>query len=319
MKIEELKSGLSQHLDANVRFLLPNGDFVPAHAHVTEVARIEKRFVDCGGTLRNDAFCRLQTWVADDVDHRLTAGKLLKILDKAKSFLASEDLEVDVEHEVGYISQFPLQSVEVLSDEIILHLTERHTACLAMDKCMPATKPAPDFSLLRVDFRAQPASADCCAQSATSPAIQTMKKRVLFVCIHNSARSQMAEAFLDQICGDEFEAHSAGLEPGKLNPIVVEAMREVGIDISGNQTKAVFDYIKSGKMFAYVITVCDEASAERCPIFPGVTQRLHWGFPDPSQFHGTHEEKLAKTREVRDTIKRKIEAWCQEVCCLKAA
>jgi arsenate reductase len=144
-----------------------------------------------------------------------------------------------------------------------------------------------------------------------------MKKKVLFVCIHNSARSQMAEAFLNQICGDEFEAHSAGLEPGKLNPIVVEAMQEIGIDISGNQTKAVFDIIKSGQMFVYVITVCDEASAERCPICPGVTTRLHWSFPDPSAFQGA--EKLAKTREVRDAIKEKIEQWCAEVCCLEAA
>ena len=141
-----------------------------------------------------------------------------------------------------------------------------------------------------------------------------MKKKVLFVCIHNSARSQMAEAFLTQICGHEFEAHSAGLEPGKLNPVVVEAMKETGIDISGNQTKAVFDYIKSGKMFAYVITVCDEASAERCPIFAGVTKRLHWSFPDPSSFKGSPEEKLAGTRTVRDAIKAKIETWCAEVC-----
>ena len=141
-----------------------------------------------------------------------------------------------------------------------------------------------------------------------------MKKRVLFVCIHNSARSQMAEAFLNQICGDEFEAHSAGLEPGKLNPVVVEAMREVGMDISGNATKGVFDYIKKGTMFSHVITVCDEASAERCPTFVGVTKRLHWSFPDPSGFQGTPEEKLAGTRTVRDTIKAKIESWCAEVC-----
>jgi arsenate reductase len=146
-----------------------------------------------------------------------------------------------------------------------------------------------------------------------------MKKRVLFVCIHNSARSQMAEAFLNQVCGDEFEAHSAGLEPGNLNPIVVEAMKEIGIDISAKPTKAVFDMFKSGKMFAYVITVCDEASAERCPIFPGVTTRLHWSFPDPSAIQGTHEEKLAKTREIRDMIKAKIKARCGEVCPVAAA
>ena len=141
-----------------------------------------------------------------------------------------------------------------------------------------------------------------------------MKKRVLFICIHNSARSQMAEAFFNQICGDAFEAHSAGLEPGKLNPIVVEAMREIGIDISGNQTKSVFDMYKSGRIFSYVISVCDEASAERCPIFPGVTKRLHWSFPDPSAIQGTPDEKLARTREIRDMIKVKIEAWCAEVC-----
>jgi len=144
-----------------------------------------------------------------------------------------------------------------------------------------------------------------------------MKKKVLFVCIHNSARSQMAEAFLNRICGDQFEAFSAGLEPGKLNPTVIEVMKEIGIDISGNQTKAVFDFVKSGQMFAYVITVCDEASAERCPIFPGVTTRLHWSFPDPSKFEGA--EKLAKTGEVRDAIKKKIEQWCAEVCSATAA
>jgi arsenate reductase (thioredoxin) len=140
------------------------------------------------------------------------------------------------------------------------------------------------------------------------------KKHVLFICVHNSARSQMAEAFLNQICGDEFEAQSAGLEPGKLNPIVVEAMQEIGIDISGNQTKAVFDMFKSGTLFQYAITVCDETSAERCPIFPGITKRLHWSFPDPSALQGTHDEKLARTREIRDAIKGKVEKWCMEVC-----
>jgi arsenate reductase len=140
------------------------------------------------------------------------------------------------------------------------------------------------------------------------------KKKVLFVCIHNSARSQMAEAFLNQNCGEEFEAHSAGLEPGTLNPIVVEAMREIGMDISGNQTKAVLNFVKSGENFAYVVTVCDEASAERCPIFPGVTTRLHWGFPDPSAAAGSREEKLAQTRVIRDAIKKRVESWCAETC-----
>ncbi|HSY43641.1 MAG TPA: arsenate reductase ArsC [Candidatus Acidoferrum sp.] len=141
-----------------------------------------------------------------------------------------------------------------------------------------------------------------------------MKKKVLFVCIHNSARSQMAEAFLNHVCGEEFEAFSAGLEPGKLNPIVVEAMGEIGIDISRNQTKAVSDFLKSERAFSHVITVCDETSAERCPIFSGVVARLHWSFPDPSRFQGAHEEKLAQTRKIRDLIEEKIRQWCGEVC-----
>jgi arsenate reductase len=124
----------------------------------------------------------------------------------------------------------------------------------------------------------------------------------------------MAEAFLNQQCAEQFEASSAGIEPGKLNPLVVQAMQEIGIDISGNQTKAVFDMYKSGKNFACVITVCDETSAERCPIFPGVTTRLHWSFPDPSSLQGTRDEQLARTREIRDTIKAKVEQWCAEVC-----
>ena len=93
--------------------------------------------------------------------------------------------------------------------------------------------------------------------------------KVLFICVHNSARSQMAEAFLNKYGGDKFIAESAGLEPGKLNPIVVDAMKEVGIDISANQTKGVFDFFKQGRRYHYVVTVCDEANAERCPIFPG--------------------------------------------------
>ena len=141
-----------------------------------------------------------------------------------------------------------------------------------------------------------------------------MKKQVLFICIHNSARSQMAEAWLNQICGDHFAAQSAGLEPGTLNPIVVEAMAEVDIDLSRKGTQAVFDVWKSGQLFAYVVTVCDETSAEKCPVFPGPTTRLHWGFPDPSALTGTPSEKLAGVRKIRDEIRARIEQWCDEVC-----
>jgi arsenate reductase len=145
-----------------------------------------------------------------------------------------------------------------------------------------------------------------------------MKKKILFVCIHNSARSQMAEAFVNRSCAKVFEAHSAGIEPGTLNPLVVEAMGEIGIDISGNQTKSVSDILKSGVAFSRVITVCDETSAERCPVFPGNTARLHWSFPDPSAFEGTREERLKKIRDVRDAIQAKIGQWCNVVCRLEA-
>jgi arsenate reductase len=146
-----------------------------------------------------------------------------------------------------------------------------------------------------------------------------MKQKVLFICVHNSARSQMAEAFLNNICGDYFEAHSAGLEPGKLNPLAVEAMREIRIDISQNQTQSVFDVFKSGELFPYVITVCDESNAERCPIFPGVTKRLHWGFSDPAALTGTRLERLAGTRRIRDQIRARIEMWCDEMCAVEVA
>lgn len=140
------------------------------------------------------------------------------------------------------------------------------------------------------------------------------KPKILFICVHNSARSQMAEAFLNDIGGAGFEAQSAGLEPGTLNPLVVEVMREAGLDISGNKTQAVFDVFKSGQLFAHVITVCSEAEAGGCPIFPGPTQRLHWPFPDPSTVTGTREEKLAKIREIRDAILKRVEEFCAEHC-----
>lgn len=110
----------------------------------------------------------------------------------------------------------------------------------------------------------------------------------------------MAEAFLKQIAGDRFEVESAGLEPGRLNPLAVEAMKEIGIDISRNKTKSVFDLYKQGKYYDYVITVCEESQASK---------RLHWGFDDPSGFKGSWNEKLNKTRLVRDEIEAKIKDW----------
>ncbi len=135
------------------------------------------------------------------------------------------------------------------------------------------------------------------------------KKKVLFICIHNSARSQMAEAFLKKYGGEGFIVESAGLEAGKLNPLAVKVMAETGIDISGNKTASAFEFLKAGKSYDMVITVCDAAGAERCPVFPGAGERLHWGFDDPSSFAGSEEKKLERTREVRDQIDEKVKEW----------
>lgn len=137
--------------------------------------------------------------------------------------------------------------------------------------------------------------------------------KVLFLCIHNSARSQMAEAYLKKFGGQKFVTESAGLETGTLNPLAVEVMREDGIDISGNKTKNVFDFFKEGRMYNYVITVCDEASAASCPIFPGVHKKINWSFADPSAFTGLYDEKIIATRKVRDQIKISVQRFVSEL------
>ena len=138
------------------------------------------------------------------------------------------------------------------------------------------------------------------------------KHKILFVCIHNSARSQMAEALLKKYGGDAFEAESAGLEPGTLNPNVVKVMQEVGIDLTGKPTRAVFDLFQEGRLYNAVITVCDKEAAERCPIFPGMVKRIPWSFKDPSAFTGSPEEILQQTRQVRDEIEQQIKTFVQE-------
>jgi arsenate reductase len=117
----------------------------------------------------------------------------------------------------------------------------------------------------------------------------------------------MAEAYLKEFANDEFEAESAGFEPGVLNPLAVEVMAEEGIDISKNSVDSLFDFFRAGKRFNYIITVCDEGAAQKCPIFPGVLKRIHWSFEDPSSFNGSHNENLSKTRFVRDAIKSKVQ------------
>jgi arsenate reductase len=143
-------------------------------------------------------------------------------------------------------------------------------------------------------------------KSAPAAASGSLPK-VLFLCTHNSARSQMAEAFLRKYAGERFEAHSAGLEPGQINPYTLRVMAEVGLDMAGQRSKSLAEYL--GKVhFAYLITVCDQAE-QQCPVFPGLGARRHWSFEDPSAAAGSEEQILAKFRQVRDEIKASLLAW----------
>jgi arsenate reductase len=130
--------------------------------------------------------------------------------------------------------------------------------------------------------------------------------RILVICQHNSGRSQIAEAYLKRLGGGKLHVESAGLEPAeRVNPMVAEVMKEEGFDISGNKPRNVFELYKRGSLFNYVITVCADTEL-KCPVFPGITKRLHWPFPDPAGVEGTPEEKLAQVRQIRDMIKAKI-------------
>ena len=127
--------------------------------------------------------------------------------------------------------------------------------------------------------------------------------RVLFICQHNSGRSQIAEAYLKKFVQAGVFVESAGLEPSEsVNPLVVEVMKEEGIDLSEKKPQSVFDLFKSGKLYNHVITVCHD-SESKCPVFPGITKRWHLPFPDPSRVEGTHEERLAQVRGIRDAIR----------------
>lgn len=143
--------------------------------------------------------------------------------------------------------------------------------------------------------------------------LYSQKQTILFVCVHNSARSQMAEAFINNYYGEKYFAESAGIEPGKLNQNVVNVMNEIGIDISNNRTKDVNEFLKAGKSFNYVITVCEREAAEKCPIFPGVAERLEWSFSDPSKLTGTLVDVLGSTRIIREEIKEKIKDWVESL------
>jgi arsenate reductase len=122
----------------------------------------------------------------------------------------------------------------------------------------------------------------------------------------------MAEAFLKRLGSDRFEVESAGLEPKDINPLVLEVMTEIGYDLSGQKADSVFEFFKEGRLYDFVITVCDKEVEKRCPIFPGVRKRVNWPFPDPEDVEGTHEEKLDGVRKIRDSIQSKIEDWLKD-------
>jgi arsenate reductase len=135
-----------------------------------------------------------------------------------------------------------------------------------------------------------------------------VKQRVLFLCTHNSARSQMAEGLLRHVAGDRYEVRSGGTEATEVRPLAIRAMAEIGVDISGQQSKSLERYV--AEPWDYVITVCDDAN-EACPVFPGVVSRLHWSVPDPSNATGTEAEQLAVFEQVRDEIGDRIGAFVQ--------
>lgn len=138
MKVSEFRRHLQATPNLELRFVLPDGGHIPAHAHITEVGRTDRRFLDCGGTLRKVASCTLQAWVADDVDHRLKPGSLVTILGKAEPILETDELDVEIEYEDGFLSQFPVIAAQVREGFLEFHLTTKHTDCLAKEICLPA-------------------------------------------------------------------------------------------------------------------------------------------------------------------------------------
>lgn len=140
MKLSELKGHLQKHPGHQLTFVLPDGGRIPAHAHITEAGRVDKRFIDCGGTVRHVATCSLQAWVADDVDHRLAPGKLAGVLDLAAPLFQGDDLDVEIEYEDGFISQFPVIESGTQDGHLFFQLGTKHTDCLARDTCMPKSE-----------------------------------------------------------------------------------------------------------------------------------------------------------------------------------
>lgn len=137
----------------------------------------------------------------------------------------------------------------------------------------------------------------------------SQSRRVLFVCIHNSGRSQMAEAFLNELGGPEFVAESAGIDPHPVNPEVIQVMKEVGYDLSGAESDNIVDFFREGRLYEQVVYVCERGAEKDCPLFPGVRKTLHWPYPDPAALGGDEAERLEALRGIRDRIRERVEEW----------
>ena len=165
MNIHEFLDHLRAHPEAPLALQLPDGARVPAHYHITEVGHVTKRFIDCGGTRRTQETCLLQTWVHDDVEHRLLAGKLADIFERAGDILPTRELPVEIEHEGAVVAQFPVESASFSEGTLLIHLGSKHTDCLARGICLPNTCAPEPPPKLQIKINTKPASS-CCTPSS---------------------------------------------------------------------------------------------------------------------------------------------------------
>ena len=288
MTLDAFLAVLAENPAAALHLMLPDGDFVPAHFHVTEVGRVQKDFIDCGGTVRSATTCVLQVWVAErhrpPARHRRSWPTIVRL---AAPLLKATDLPVEVEYENGVVSQFPVAAAEVTPSGVLLHLGTKHTACLAPDRCGVGR---PERRAARRPAAADPATARD-RQDRDGPT-----KPVLFVCVENSNRSQMAEAFARIHGGDTVSRRSVPARgpSGRVNPKAVEAMKEVGYDLTTHTSKSLDEF--NGQEVDVAVTM---GCGDECPLVRA-RRREDWQIPDPK------EMPPEQFREVRDLIERKV-------------
>ena len=313
MILSQFRSLLAGHPHKLIRFRLPDGISVPPEYHVTEVGRVTREFIYCGGTSRIATNCLLQAWVAaNDQDHRLYSEKLGSIIGLADHLFVDGNIPVEIEYEHPVLSQFSILDHEVSSELITLQLQNKHTDCLAKESCgLEAGTCCGDDNSCGDPAESEASdSTDCCSDnpsSTSSEELESMKPRVLILCTGNSCRSHLAEGILRQAAGDIFEVYSAGSRPaGFVHPKAIGVMAEIGIDISKHVSKNMSDFLQQS--IATVITVCGNAD-QACPMFPGQVNRYHWGFDDLAHAKGSDDEVTAVFRQVRDQIKLVFEAY----------